>query len=146
MVGEKASKTGTVVKLSQNVLIGVAAFLISLWWSMREQVKTPGAKKPSAGVIWERFPKFVLGFVGASLVFSFLLAPEMVKAADKPLKAVREIWFAAAFVCIGLETRFSDLAKLGGGRPALAFLGGQFGNILWTLLLAWLLFGVWMKG
>ena len=68
------------------------------------------------------------------------------KSTDKSLKSLRELWFAAAFVCIGLETRLGDLAKLGGGRPALAFLGGQFFNILWTLVLAWLLFGVWMKG
>lgn len=141
MVGEVATKTGTVVKLSQNVLIGVAAFLISLWWTLRERQTNADAPKVSFGVIWERFPKFVLGFIGASLVFSFLLAPEIVKACDKPLKGLREIWFAAAFVCIGLETRLGDLAKLGGGRPALAFLGGQFVNILWTLLLAWLLFG-----
>lgn len=142
MVGEVASKTGTVVKLSQNVLIGVAAFVISLWWTLRARSTNPNAPRPSFGIIWERFPKFVLGFVGASLVFSFLLPPDVVKACEKPLKGLREIWFAAAFVCIGLETRFSDLAKLGGGRPALAFLGGQGVNILWTLLLAWLLFGV----
>jgi uncharacterized membrane protein YadS len=141
MVGETATKTGTVVKLSQNVLIGVAAFLISVWWTLRERRTNSNALRPSFGVIWERFPKFVLGFVGASLVFSFLLSPEMAKASDKSLKGLREIWFAAAFVCIGLETRLGDLATLGGGRPALAFLGGQAVNILWTLLLAWMLFG-----
>lgn len=142
MLGETASKTGTVVKLSQNVLIGVAAFLISLWWTMRARAQNPGAPRPSAGVIWERFPKFVIGFIVASLVFSFLLSPEVVKSCARPLKGLREIWFAAAFVCIGLETRFSDLARLGGGRPAAAFLGGQAVNVLWTLLLAWLLFGL----
>lgn len=141
MVGEIASKTGAVVKLSQNVLIGVAAFFISLWWTMRERGSNPNAPRPSAGIIWERFPKFVIGFIATSLVFSFLLTPESIKAAEKPLKSLREIWFAAAFVCIGLETRLGDLFKLGGGRPALAFLGGQFVNVLWTLLLAWLLFG-----
>ena len=141
MVGEIASKTGAVVKLSQNVLIGVAAFFISIWWTMRERGSNPNAPRPSAGIIWDRFPKFVIGFIATSIVFSFLLTPETVKAVEKPLKSLREIWFAAAFVCIGLETRLGDLFKLGGGRPALAFLGGQFVNILWTLLLAWLLFG-----
>ena len=141
MVGEVASKTGAVVKLSQNVLIGFAAFFISIWWTLRERSSNPNAPRPSAKVIWERFPKFVIGFIATSLVFSFLLTPEAVKAVEKPLKSLREIWFAAAFVCIGLETRLGDLFKLGGGRPALAFLGGQFVTILWTLLLAWLLFG-----
>jgi len=46
-----------------------------------------------------------------------------------------------AFVCIGLETRFMELATTEQGRPALAFLGAQAINIFWTLLLAWLLFG-----
>ena len=63
------------------------------------------------------------------------------RLATKPLKAIREAWFAAAFVCIGLETKLGELFKLGGGRPALAFLGGQVFNIGWTLVLALWLFG-----
>jgi NADH:ubiquinone oxidoreductase subunit H len=51
------------------------------------------------------------------------------------------MWFALAFTCIGLETHFGDLAKLGSGRPALAFLAAPGFNILWTLLLAYLFFG-----
>lgn len=143
MLGESATKTGTVVKLSQNVLIGFAAFVISLWWTLRDRKKGDTSAKVDFGVIWERFPKFVLGFVAASLVFSFLLSPQIVSDTKNTLKGLREIWFAAAFVSIGLETRLGDLAKLGGGRPALAFLGGQTVNILWTLLLAWVLFGLW---
>jgi len=83
----------------------------------------------------------VIGFLAASLLFSFALPHDAAKALDKPLKGLREAWFAAAFVCIGLETRFDQLLALGGGRPALAFLGGQAVNVAWTLLLAWLLFG-----
>jgi hypothetical protein len=44
-------------------------------------------------------------------------------------------------VCIGLETRFVELAATGRGRPALAFIGAQGLNVVWTLLIAWLLFG-----
>ncbi len=143
MLGETASRTGTVVKLSQNVLIGIAAFVISLWWALRDRKRSGTQVKVGIGVIWERFPKFVLGFVAASLVFSFLLHAETVSQTKNALKGLREIWFAAAFVSIGLETRLGDLAKLGGGKPALAFMGGQFVNILWTLLLAWMLFGLW---
>lgn len=140
MLGETATKTGTVVKLSQNVLIGIAAFLLSLWWSMRDQRDGKDAARPTMGLIWERFPKFVIGFTVASVVFSFLLSADTVKDCSKALKGLREMWFSVAFVCIGLETRLGDLSKLGGIRPALAFLAGQCINILWTLLLAWLLF------
>ena len=53
----------------------------------------------------------------------------------------RTAWFALAFVSIGLETRFTDLIGMEGGRPAMAFLAAQAINIVWTLLIAYLLFG-----
>jgi uncharacterized membrane protein YadS len=104
-------------------------------------MRGPAGERPSAGVIWERFPKFVLGFVAASAVFSFALAPELVTGTRSALGEIRVWWFALAFVCIGLETRFVALATTEGGRPALAFLGAQTINVFWTLLLAFLLFG-----
>ena len=45
------------------------------------------------------------------------------------------------FVSIGLETRLTDLIGQGEGRPAAAFVIAQAFNVIWTLLLAWLLFG-----
>ncbi len=138
LISEAAMKAGVIVKFSQNVLIGVAAFLLSIWWAYRGSQQ---GERPSAKVIWERFPKFVLGFLAASLLFSFLLDPQMVKETKGILAGLRTIWFALAFTSIGLETRFSDLIEMEEGRPALAFLGAQVFNILWTLLLAYLLFG-----
>ncbi|MCA1964617.1 MAG: putative sulfate exporter family transporter, partial [Prosthecobacter sp.] len=141
-VGKEATKVGVIVKLSQNVLIGVAAFVLSIWWTMRGGKDGAASReRPSAAVIWQRFPKFVIGFVIASIVFSYFVPTAAAEAASKPLKALREVWFAAAFVCIGLETRLGELFSLGGGRPALAFLGGQVFNIAWTLVLALWLFG-----
>ena len=57
------------------------------------------------------------------------------------LTGLRTWWFALAFTSIGLETRFKDLATMGEGRPAIAFLIGQAFNVFWTLLLAWIIFG-----
>ena len=138
-VGEVAVTTGSIVKMSQNVLIGVAAFLLSIWWTMRGG-KASG-QRVSAYVIWERFPKFVIGFVLASIAFSYFIPADALKAAKDPIKNFRDVWFAAAFVCIGLETRLGELFTLGEGKPALAFLGGQIFNIVWTLILAMWLFG-----
>lgn len=139
LISEPAMKTGVIVKFSQNVLLGVAAFGLSIWWTMRQ--RAAGGQRPSVGLIWERFPKFVLGFIVASLVFSFALEPALVKETKSMLTGLRNFWFALAFVSIGLETKFTDLVSLEGGRPAFAFIGAQAFNILWTLLLAWLLFG-----
>lgn len=138
LISEPAMKTGVIVKFSQNVLIGVAAFVLSLWWTMRNHKE---GERPGARVIWDRFPKFVLGFVAASLVFSFALDPAFVKETKPMLTGLRNFWFALAFVSIGLETKFGHLFRMDGGRPAFAFIGAQAFNVLWTLLLAWLLFG-----
>jgi uncharacterized membrane protein YadS len=143
LISEPAMKAGVIVKFSQNVLLGVAAFLLSVWWSVRAE-RSGTSSRVGVAVIWERFPKFLLGFIAASLVFSFLLEPARVKEVKGTLSGLRNAWFALAFVSIGLESRFRDLLALGGGRPAVAFLGAQAFNVVWTLLLAWLLFGgVW---
>jgi uncharacterized integral membrane protein (TIGR00698 family) len=141
LISETAMKTGVIVKMSQNVLIGVAAFILAIVWTLKGSEGVPGADKPTAMEIWYRFPKFVLGFIIASVVFSFLLNPEIVNTTKGALAGLRTWWFALAFTCIGLDTKFSELAKLGGGRPALAFVIAQVFNIFWTLLLAYLIFG-----
>jgi len=139
LISEAAMKTGVIVKFSQNVLIGVAAFILAVWWTFKKGAVT--GEKPSAKVIWERFPKFVLGFLVSSFVFSFLLHIDTVSATKSALADLRTWWFALAFVSIGLEARFVDMAKMEGGRPAAAFIVAQAFNVIWTLILAYLLFG-----
>jgi len=142
LVGPAATKAGIIVKFSQNVLIGVAAFFIAGWWVLRNNSpESTQAEKPGLGVVWERFPKFVLGFIAASLIFSFLIPTGAVKQVGGFLNVLRTVWFALAFVAIGLEARFGDLVTIQGGRPALVFIGAQIFNILWTLLWSYLLFG-----
>jgi uncharacterized membrane protein YadS len=141
LISETAMKVGVIVKMSQNVLIGVAAFILSVVWTVKKRQDLPEGTKPSLMEIWFRFPKFVLGFIIASVVFSFFLTPAAVNSVKGALGGLRTLWFALAFTCIGLETKFSDLASLGGGRPAIAFLIAQIVNVFWTLLLSWLIFG-----
>ena len=139
LISESAMKVGTIVKFSQNVLIGIAAFLLSIWWTLKKGAQT--GDRPSFKVIWDRFPKFVLGFLIASFVFSFFLDSSLVRETKGVLGGLRTVWFALAFTSIGLETRFKELFSMGGGRPALAFIGAQVFNVIWTLILAYLLFG-----
>jgi len=141
LISETAMKVGVIVKMSQNVLIGFAAFILAVVWTFKKAEEVPGAAKPGAGEIWHRFPKFVLGFMAASILFSFFLDPQVVAEAKGQLGGLRTLWFALAFTSIGLETNFRELATLGGGRPAATFLIAQGFNIFWTLLLAYLIFG-----
>ena len=145
LVGETALKISTIVKFSQNVLLGLAAFAISIYWSYKGINKNRGlagnVEKPTLNVIWERFPKFVIGFIAASLLFSFALSPETVDSVKGSLKSIQGLWFALAFTSIGLETKFADLLNSEGRKPLYAFLIAQAFNILVTLVIAIFLFG-----
>jgi uncharacterized integral membrane protein (TIGR00698 family) len=138
MLGEEGLKYATVVKFSQNVLLGVAAFAISVYWTYTKKENTD---KATASMIWDRFPKFVLGFMLASLVFSFLIPTEVVSTLKTPLKNIQTFWFALAFTCIGLETRFADIFNKDSKKPAIVFMLAQAFNILLTLGVAWVVFG-----
>jgi uncharacterized membrane protein YadS len=140
---ETAMTVAAIVKLAQNVLIGVAAFGLAVYWTLRVERKED--EKPNLLDIWYRFPKFIVGFVAASLIFSFVLMPSMGEAAVSSIlsltKGFRGWFFCLSFVCIGLETRFSDLMKVGGTKAASVYIIAQLVNIVLVYFLAWLFFG-----
>lgn len=144
ILGETAGETAVIVKASQNVLIGVAAFFISLYWSLRG---THSAEKTTAAVIWERFPKFVVGMVLASVIFSIWfsgsteIAGESIKYKSLA-KNFQGIFFSIAFVCIGLETRFKEIFSKENQQSLKAFLTAQSFNIVFTFIVACILFGI----
>lgn len=141
LVGDEALKISTIVKFSQNVLLGIAAFAISIYWTYSKSVDEVTKKdKPTLRVIWERFPKFVLGFVFASLLFSFVISPETTNQVKDSLKSLQNLWFVLAFTSIGLETNFKDLFQQSNKNPLYAFLIAQSFNIVITLLVALILF------
>ncbi|ETZ23652.1 hypothetical protein N824_19550 [Pedobacter sp. V48] len=141
LVGEEALKISTIVKFSQNVLLGIAAFAISVYWTYTQH---PAGKdkesKPTLKVIWERFPKFVIGFIAASLLFSFFITPEVNAEVKGSLKNLQGLWFVLAFTSIGLETNFADLFGKNSKKPFYAFLIAQGFNIIITLIIAFILF------
>ncbi|HXI00279.1 MAG TPA: putative sulfate exporter family transporter [Sphingobacteriaceae bacterium] len=142
LVGEEALKISTIVKFSQNVLLGLAAFAISVYWTYTSNVtEQDETSKPTLNVIWERFPKFVIGFIGASLLFSFFISPEISANVKGSLKSLQGLWFALAFTSIGLETKFADLFNKQSKTPVYAFLIAQTFNIFITLIIAFFLFG-----
>jgi uncharacterized integral membrane protein (TIGR00698 family) len=141
LVGEEALKVSTIVKFSQNVLLGIAAFAISVYWTITKKGDVSGVEqKPTLSIIWERFPKFVIGFVAASLIFSFFISQETIAAVKEPLKNMQTLWFVLAFTGIGLETNFKELFRKNNAIAFGAFLTAQLFNIFITLILAFLLF------
>jgi len=141
LVGEDALKVSTIVKFSQNVLLGIAAFAISVYWTInKSRTEQTRQQNPGLKVIWERFPKFVLGFLAASLLFSFVIPSSAIATSKESLKNIQTLWFVLAFTSIGLETRFADLLHRDNRKPLYAFVIAQAFNILVTLLIAYLLF------
>jgi uncharacterized integral membrane protein (TIGR00698 family) len=141
LVGATALKISTIVKFSQNVLLGIAAFVISVYWTYNSKASdSVQHSKPTLALIWDRFPKFVIGFVAASLVFSFIVDPKTVASVKDSLKSIQTLWFVLAFTTIGLETKFADLFNTGSRKPLYAFLIAQLFNIIITLIVAFVLF------
>jgi uncharacterized integral membrane protein (TIGR00698 family) len=142
LVGDTALKISTIVKFSQNVLLGIAAFIISIYWAYTNKISSNGKdSKPTFKLLWDRFPKFVIGFICASLLFSFLLQTDTISSVKDSLKSLQTLWFVLAFTSIGLETKFSDLFNSNSKKPLYAFLLAQGFNIIITLIIAFILFG-----
>lgn len=140
IAGETGLKYATIVKFSQNVLLGLAAFAISIFWAYRNRGENEKGQHVPARIIWDRFPKFVLGFILASVVFSFILNPETAQSSGKVIKSFSTFWFNLAFISIGMETRFADFRHMQSKKPFYSFLIAQTFNIFFTLGISYLLF------
>lgn len=147
MLGKEAEVVATTIKMIQNILIGVVAFFVAVYWVTYVE-RTPD-RKPEVMEIWRRFPKFILGFLAASVVMSVLSdglsgGDGVVKAViDGSTKTLRGWCFCLAFVSIGLETEFRKLMRFfQGGKPVVLYVCGQSLNLALTLLMSWLMFEV----
>ena len=145
LLGEQAMEVATVIKLIQNVMIALIAFVIAFIWVTK--IDTTKTKKPGLIQIWYRFPKFILGFVFLSLFSSFILLPTigetLLTDTLKLTSSIRTFLFAIAFLSIGLETDFKSLkTQISGGKPVQLYIVGQALNLVITLIFAWLLFGL----
>jgi len=132
--GETAQKIASIVKQTQNALIGVVAFLLALYFTTVVEGKK---EKPSASIIWQRFPKFVLGFIITSLIFTFGWIAADPSAA---IKAMKDWAFCLAFVCMGLELSASGFKKMG-WAPVVVYLIVTVFNTVLALGVSWLIFG-----
>jgi uncharacterized membrane protein YadS len=134
----------TTVKVFIDIFIGVWAFILAWVWSAKIEPK-PG-EKVRAREIWERFPKFILGYVATFfIVLAIGLAqPEIVpkvKAAMGQANVFRAIFFLLTFFSIGVLSNFRRLWQEGFAKLAAVYVLCLFGYIIWVgLLISWLFF------
>lgn len=147
-LGDTALNVAATIKMIQNVLIGLIAFGVAVYFA--SNVENDGKSKVGLSEIWKRFPRFILGFIGASVLFSivyemlgngkaYTLIDQGVIAGFS--KNLRSWLFCLAFVSIGLSTNFKALrSHFKGGKPLILYVCGQLLNLGLTLLMAYLMF------
>jgi uncharacterized membrane protein YadS len=136
--------TTTTVKIFIDIFIGIWAFILGYIWTNHID-KGPDKARPSE--IWQRFPKFILGFL---LVFAVSLwlatgsTPEIAKAlpvAAGEANIFRVIFFVLTFFSIGVLSDFRKLWQQGFGKLAAVYFVSLFGFVIWTgFLISWLFF------
>ncbi len=132
--------------VGRDIWIGIWAFVLAIVATARWDAAATGGRV-DAGEIWRRFPKFVLGFLVASLLIT--LATRDLSLADynrtalpalvNPLKDLRSWAFIFCFLSIGLTTRLGDFVRAG-ARPVLAFTAGVVVNVVLGYVLSALVF------
>jgi uncharacterized integral membrane protein (TIGR00698 family) len=148
---EQALAAFTLMKVvGRDAWIGIWALVLALIASSRWD-QASGDVRPVSASLWQRFPKFVLGFLAASLFVtlvtgSYSLAQynkEVVPALVSPLKDLRTWAFIFCFLSIGLTTRVRELAQ-GGFRPLVAFTAGVLVNVVLGFFLStWVFAAHW---
>ncbi len=132
--------------VGRDVWIGIWAFVLAIVATTRWEVRE-GGRGTDAGEIWRRFPKFIIGFLAASVLIT--LSTRGLSLADynkvavptlvNPVKDMRSWAFIFCFLSIGLTTRFRDLAEAG-IRPFLAFTAGVVVNVILGFVLSTIVF------
>lgn len=146
---EDAVQAFTLMKVvGRDIWIGIWAFILSIIATTRWETEGSQSVKPDFAQVWQRFPKFVIGFVIASLLVTFIASqysmadydqvvkPELVS----PIKALRTWAFIFCFFSIGLTTRFRELAAAG-SKPFWAFTTGVAVNVVIGFILSVMIFG-----
>ena len=139
--------TTTTVKVFIDLFIGVWAFVLALVWVYG--INKHKGETVAVGEVWQRFPKFVLGYfltflVLIGLALAFRDSPERVarlKAATAGGNVFRVLFFVMTFFTIGLVSNFRQLWQEGIARLAAVYLVSLFGFVIWIgLVISWVFF------
>jgi uncharacterized membrane protein YadS len=138
--------TAATVKVFIDIFIGVWAFVLGYVWTNYINV-TSAADKTRPGEIWERFPKFIIGFLitfAIGLYLSLGTPTDIAKnvpAAVGEANTFRVIFFILTFFSIGVLSNFKALWQEGFGKLAAVYAVSLFGFVIWVgLLISWIFF------
>jgi uncharacterized integral membrane protein (TIGR00698 family) len=119
LYSDAAGKYAVLAKTCRNALIGFVVLAYAIYWSSKGEAKTVTNK---AAFLWNKFPKFILGFLAISALASiaFFTKPQILALGNLSKWA-----FLLTFAGVGLRTNFRELGRQG-LRP---FVVGAIGEI-----------------
>lgn len=131
LYSDAAGKLAVLAKTTRNAMIGFVVLAYALYWAKRGQAEGVSNK---AAFLWNKFPKFILGFVAISLLVTFhtFTKPQIASLANLSRWA-----FLLTFAGVGLRTNFREMSKQG-LRP---FIVGALGEVLIAVLTLGLVLG-----
>jgi uncharacterized integral membrane protein (TIGR00698 family) len=131
LYSDAAGKVAVLAKTARNAMIGFVVLGYAIYWAKQGQASTVGNK---AAFLWNKFPKFVIGFLIMSLLVSF---HAFNKDQVTSLANLSRWAFLLTFAGVGLRTNFRQMSKQG-LRP---FVVGALGEVLIAALTFGLVLG-----
>jgi uncharacterized integral membrane protein (TIGR00698 family) len=120
LYSDAAGKLAVLAKTTRNAMIGFVVLAYAIYWASRGQAKTVGNK---AAFLWQKFPKFVLGFLLISILATYHF---FTKDQTTALANLSRWAFLLTFAGVGLRTNFREMRKQG-LRP---FAVGAIGEVV----------------
>jgi len=128
LYSDAAAKLAVLTKTTRNALIGFVVLAYAVYWASKGQAQVVGNK---AAFLWQKFPKFVLGFLLVSLLATVGI---FTKDQNTSLANLSRWAFLLTFAGVGLRTNFREMRKQGLRPFAVGFIG-EIAIALFTLIL-----------
>jgi uncharacterized integral membrane protein (TIGR00698 family) len=109
LYSEQAGKIAVLVKSTRNALIGFVVLGFALYWASRGEADqiAPGLRARAA-FVWDKFPKFVVGFLAVSAIAT---AGWLSKGQSANIANVSRWAFLLTFAGVGLNTNIRELVR-----------------------------------
>ena len=128
LYSDAAGKFAVLAKTTRNATIGFVVLGYAIYWARKGAARAVGG---AGGFLWQKFPKFVLGF----LCISALATAGVFTGSQMTDLANLSRWaFLFSFAGIGLRTNIRSLTRQG-WRPLIVGVAGEFAIATLTLAL-----------
>ncbi len=115
IISDEATEIAGIVKIVLNSALGLLATIVAFLWQryqLRLGNQDDDNKKGFSWLyLWDKFPKFVLGYLISSTILTLLVVEGTAKGDALPIAvtSMSKWWFSLAFCGIGINTNLREL-------------------------------------